>query len=88
MSGLVTRSDNSKTTVGKHVSNSSDLDSAIQNTELKRTYHANFSKVQNTDSDSESAITDINKIEYHRIDIVGESELGTVHKAVNLRNGK
>ena len=84
----MTRSDNSKTTVGKHISNVSDLDVAIHNTDLKRTYHANFSKVQNTDSDSESAITDINRIDYHRIDVVGESELGTVHKAVNLRNGK
>lgn len=85
--GLVTRSDNSKTTVGKHQSDLWDLDSVVKNNDIKRTYHANFGKRMNTDSDTESVITD-NRMEYHKVDIVGDSPLWTVHKAVNLRNGK
>lgn len=73
--------------MGKHQSDLSELDAAVQRNDIKRTYHANFSKRVNTESDSESAITD-NRIEYHRVDVVGEGSISTVHKAVNLRNGK
>ena len=82
-----TRSDNSRTTVGKHTSGLSELDSAFQNNDYRKTYHANFSKRVATESDTESAVTD-NRIEYHRVDVVGEGLISVVHKAVNLRNGK
>lgn len=66
----------------------SDLESCLQKSDLKRTYHSNFSKAINTQTDSDSDATEIDQIDYHRVDVVGEGQLSVVYKAVNLRNGK
>ena len=74
--------------LNKKMSQMSELEQYLQNGDLKRTYHANFAKQINTESDCDSDITDLNKIEYHKVGVVSEGHTSSVYKAVNLKSGK